>query len=116
MPRTDHLPGRDFMTGGLLGQATQDISAAWFGGYLFDAHVCGLGGGQDERLSVYFPEVTVLAYFLSASHPYPQLRQPVWVLGARNFFTGLDGTAHSGLVVRARRVSSVKSESDRDSE
>jgi len=81
------------MTGGLPGQVTQDISAEWFGGYLFDAHVCGLGGGQDERLSVYFPEVTVLAYFLSASHPYPQMRQPVWVLGARNFFTGLDGTA-----------------------
>jgi len=92
-PRSDSTVGRDFMTGGLEGQATQDISAAWFGGYLFDAHACGLGGGQDERLSVYFPEVTVLAYFLSSSHPFPQLRQPVWVLGARNFFTGLDGTA-----------------------
>jgi len=60
---------------------------------LFDAHACGLGGGQDERLSVYFPEVTVLAYFLSSSLQYPQLRQPGWVLGARNFFTDLDGTA-----------------------
>jgi len=93
VPRSATKPGKDFMTGGLKGQATQDISAAWFGGYLFDAHACGLGGGQDERLSVYFPEVTVLAYFLSSSHPFPQLRQPVWVLGARNFFTGLDGTA-----------------------
>jgi len=93
VPRSDYAPGKDFMTGGLAGQATQDISAAWFGGYLFDAKACGLGGGQDERLSVYFPEVTVLAYFLSSSHPFPQLRQPAWVLGARNFFTGLDGTA-----------------------
>eukprot|EP00933_Yihiella_yeosuensis_P027564 TRINITY_DN21461_c0_g1_i1.p1 TRINITY_DN21461_c0_g1~~TRINITY_DN21461_c0_g1_i1.p1 ORF type:complete len:693 (-),score=119.14 TRINITY_DN21461_c0_g1_i1:72-2150(-) len=92
-PRSSTAVGKDFMTGGLAGQATQDISAAWFGGYLFDAGACGLGGGQDERLSVYFPEVTVLAYFLSSSHPFPQLRQPVWVLGARNFFTGLDGTA-----------------------
>merc|ERR1712194_370376 len=108
MPRTDHLPGRDFMTGGLLGQATQDISAAWFGGYLFDAHVCGLGGGQDERLSVYFPEVTVLAYFLSASHPYPQLRQPVWVLGARNFFTGLDGTARFDRPLKLAQVPMVE--------
>jgi len=81
------------MTGGLEGQVTQDISASWFGGYLFDAKACGLGGGQDERLSVYFPEVTVLAYFLSRSMPYPQVRQPVWFLGARNFFKNLDGTA-----------------------
>ncbi|CAE7625919.1 EMB2654 [Symbiodinium pilosum] len=93
VPRTPNAPGVDFMTGGLPGQATQDISASWFGGYLFDAHACGLGGGQDERLSVYFPEVTVLAYFLSQSHPFPQLRQPAWFLGARNFFKNLDGTA-----------------------
>eukprot|EP00438_Fugacium_kawagutii_P010673 Skav207418 [mRNA] locus=scaffold646:194027:196192:- [translate_table: standard] len=86
-------PGVDFMIGGLKGQATQDISASWFGGYLFAAGACGLGGGQDERLSVYFPEVTVLAYFLSQSQPYPQLRQPAWFLGARNFFKTLDGTA-----------------------
>ena len=71
----------------------QDISASWFGGYLFDAKACGLGGGQDERLSVYFPEVTILAYFLSQSDPFPQLRQPAWFLGARNFFKNLDGTA-----------------------
>ena len=71
----------------------QDISASWFGGYLFDAKACGLGGGQDERLSVYFPEVTILAYFLSQSDKYPQLRQPAWFLGARNFFKNLDGTA-----------------------
>ena len=44
-------------------------------------------------MSVYFPEVTVLAYFLSQSHPFPQLRQPAWFLGARNFFKNLDGTA-----------------------
>ena len=85
--------GVDFMIGGLQGQATQDISASWFGGYLFDAGACGLGGGQDERLSVYFPEVTILAYFLSESHPFPQVRQPLWILGARNFFKTLDGTA-----------------------
>ncbi|CAE7847487.1 unnamed protein product [Symbiodinium microadriaticum] len=93
VPRTASNPGVDFMTGGLEGQVTQDISASWFGGYLFDAKACGLGGGQDERLSVYFPEVTVLAYFLSRSMPYPQVRQPVWFLGARNFFKNLDGTA-----------------------
>mmetsp|Transcript_28779 Transcript_28779/g.46202 ORF Transcript_28779/g.46202 Transcript_28779/m.46202 type:complete len:622 (+) Transcript_28779:55-1920(+) len=100
VPRSWDAPGKDFMTGGLPGQATQDISAAWFGGYLFDSGACGLGGGQDERLSVYFPEVTVLAYFLSSSHPFPQLRQPVWVLGARNFFTGLDGTARFDAPLR----------------
>jgi len=93
VPRSATNPGVDFMTGGLEGQVTQDISASWFGGYLFDAKACGLGGGQDERLSVYFPEVTVLAYFLSRSMPYPQVRQPVWFLGARNFFKNLDGTA-----------------------
>lgn len=92
-PRPYDAPGVDFMIGGLKGQATQDISASWFGGYLFDAGACGLGGGQDERLSVYFPEVTVLAYFLSQSHPFPQLRQPARFLGARNFFKTLDGTA-----------------------
>ncbi|CAK9058918.1 unnamed protein product [Durusdinium trenchii] len=91
--RPQDAVGVDFMTGGLAGQATQDISASWFGGYLFDAGACGLGGGQDERLSVYFPEVTVLAYFLSESHPFPQVRQPLWILGARNFFKTLDGTA-----------------------
>ena len=84
LPRSASAPGVDFMTGGLEGQVTQDISASWFGGYLFDAKACGLGGGQDERLSVYFPEVTVLAYFLSRSSPYPQVRQPVWFLGTRN--------------------------------
>jgi len=104
VPRSATKPGKDFMTGGLQGQATQDISAAWFGGYLFDAHACGLGGGQDERLSVYFPEVTVLAYFLSSSYPFPQLRQPVWVLGARNFFTGLDGTARFDRPLKLAQV------------
>lgn len=91
--RRQDAPGVDFMIGGEPGQATQDISASWFGGYLFDAKACGLGGGQDERLSVYFPEVTILAYFLSQSEKYPQLRQPAWFLGARNFFKNLDGTA-----------------------
>jgi len=103
-PRSAYAPGVDFMTGGLPGQATQDISAGWVGGYLFDAHACGLGGGQDERLTVYFPEVTVLAYFLSTSRPFPQLRQPVWVLGARNFFTGLDGTARFDSPLRLADV------------
>mmetsp|Transcript_41938 Transcript_41938/g.97676 ORF Transcript_41938/g.97676 Transcript_41938/m.97676 type:complete len:597 (-) Transcript_41938:19-1809(-) len=91
--RGPSAPGVDFMTGGLDGQVTQDISASWFGGYLFAAKACGLGGGQDERLSVYFPEVTVLAFFLSESSQYPQVRQPVWFLGTRNFFKNLDGTA-----------------------
>ena len=42
-PRPYDAPGVDFMIGGLKGQATQDISASWFGGYLFDAGACGLG-------------------------------------------------------------------------
>mmetsp|Transcript_31503 Transcript_31503/g.80314 ORF Transcript_31503/g.80314 Transcript_31503/m.80314 type:complete len:678 (+) Transcript_31503:64-2097(+) len=91
--------GRDFMTGGLKGQAVQDISAAFLGGYVF-GYDCGLGGGQDERLMTYMPEVGVLTFFLSESayrggdeHPHPQLRQPAWILGARQLFQGLDGTA-----------------------
>lgn len=91
-------PGRDFMTGGLPRQATQDISARFLGGYIF-GNACGLGGGQDERLMVYFPEVSALTFFLSEApgiannqNP-PQLRQPSWVLGARKMFYGLDGTA-----------------------
>lgn len=103
-PRNSSAPGRDFVTGGLAGQATQDISAAWFGGYLFEAHACDLGGGQDERLSIYFPEITVLAFFLSEGNPFPQMRQPAWVLGARNFFTGLDGTARFDSPLRMADV------------
>merc|ERR1712050_547759 len=83
--------GKDFMTGGLKGQATQDISAAWLGGYVF-GNADGLGGGQDERLMVYFPEVSALTFFLSQNEKTAQLRQPVWVLGARRLFTGIDGT------------------------
>jgi len=52
--------------------------------------------------------VTVLAYFLSASHPFPQLRQPVWVLGARNFFTGLDGTARFDRPLKLAQVPMVE--------
>lgn len=85
-------PGKDFMTGGLQGQATQDISAAWLGGYVF-GNADGLGGGQDERLMVYFPEVSALAFFLSQSpSSSPQLRQPAWILGARPMGLGIDGT------------------------
>lgn len=91
-------PGRDFMTGGLPKQATQDISARFLGGYIF-GNACGLGGGQDERLMVYFPEVSALTFFLSQApgiannqNP-PQLRQPSWILGARRMFYGIDGTA-----------------------
>jgi len=85
-------PGKDFMTGGLAGQATQDISAAFLGGYVF-GNACGLGGGQDERLMTYMPEVAALAFFLSQHAEFPQLRQPAWILGARMLFSGLDGTA-----------------------
>lgn len=97
-PPTAELPGRDFMTGGLEGQAVQDISARFLGGYVF-GYDCGLGGGQDERLMTYMPEVGALTFFLSQStyrggdeHPHPQLRQPAWILGARQLFIGLDGT------------------------
>mmetsp|Transcript_107608 Transcript_107608/g.273168 ORF Transcript_107608/g.273168 Transcript_107608/m.273168 type:complete len:637 (-) Transcript_107608:81-1991(-) len=84
-------PGKDFMSGGLHRQVVVDITASWLGGYVL-GNACGLGGGQDERLMVYFPEVAALTFFLSASHPFPQLRQPAWVLGARQFFVDLDGT------------------------
>mmetsp|Transcript_62269 Transcript_62269/g.181915 ORF Transcript_62269/g.181915 Transcript_62269/m.181915 type:complete len:670 (-) Transcript_62269:187-2196(-) len=91
-------PGKDFMTGGLHKQATQDISARFLGGYIF-GNACGLGGGQDERLMVYLPEVSALTFFLSQApgiannqNP-PQLRQPAWILGARKMLYGLDGTA-----------------------
>jgi len=96
-PKADG-PGRDFMTGGLAKQATQDISARFLGGYIY-GNACGLGGGQDERLMVYLPEVSALTFFLSEApgtantqNP-PQLRQPSWILGARKMFYGLDGTA-----------------------
>lgn len=81
-PADGRSPGVDFMSGGarrLRGQAIVDISAAFGGGYIF-GNVCGLGGGQDERLMVYMPEVTVLVFFLSASqvralpHIPPQAR------------------------------------------
>jgi len=91
--------GKDFMTGGLEGQALQDISASWFGGYIW-SYGCGLGGGQDERLMTYMPEIFVFAFFLSeapGTNPQerhtPQLRQPAWILGARVVMAGLDGTA-----------------------
>jgi hypothetical protein len=92
-------PGLDFMTGGLWGQALHDTSARWLGGNIYGT-TCGLGGGQDERLMVYFPEVAALTLFLSenpggAGNP-PQLRQPAWVLGARQILTGLDGTSRFG--------------------
>lgn len=89
-------PGADFMTGGLVGQATQDISANFLGGYIY-GNTCGLGGGQDERLMVYYPEVSALTFFLSEAGPDgvygpPQLRQPAWILGARRVRVGVDGT------------------------
>lgn len=97
---TELGPGKDFMTpGGLRGQALQDISASWLGGYIW-GYGCGLGGGQDERLMTYMPEVFVFAFFLSEApgtdpqkHHTPQLRQPAWILGARLLMVGLDGTA-----------------------
>jgi len=87
-----NAPGKDFMTGGLRGQATVDISASWLGGYIM-GNSCGLAAGQDERLMSYMPEVAALAFFLSQSHKFPQLRQPAWVLGARMLFNGIDGTS-----------------------
>lgn len=92
--------GRDYMTAtGLKGQALQDISASWLGGYIW-GYGCGLGGGQDERLMTYMPEVFLFAFFLSeasGTNPQerhtPQLRQPAFILGARLLMQGLDGTA-----------------------
>mmetsp|Transcript_120798 Transcript_120798/g.313649 ORF Transcript_120798/g.313649 Transcript_120798/m.313649 type:complete len:675 (+) Transcript_120798:49-2073(+) len=93
---TTGMPGADFMSGGLPGQATQDISASFLGGYIY-GNVCDLGGGQDERLMVYYPEVSALTFFLSEAGPDgvygpPQLRQPAWILGARRLRIGIDGT------------------------
>lgn len=94
-PSPEHT-GLDFMNGRLMGQATQDISANFLGGYIY-GNACGLGGGQDERLMVYYPEVSALTFFLSEAGPDgvygpPQLRQPAWILGARRLRYGLDGT------------------------
>lgn len=93
---SDTGPGRDFMTGGLMGQAVQDISAKFLGGYIY-GNVCDLGGGQDERLMAFMPEVSALTFFLSQAGPDgvfgpPQLRQPAWILGARRLRVGIDGT------------------------
>mmetsp|Transcript_24161 Transcript_24161/g.68430 ORF Transcript_24161/g.68430 Transcript_24161/m.68430 type:complete len:683 (-) Transcript_24161:83-2131(-) len=92
-------PGKDFMTGGLHRQVVVDITASWLGGYVL-GNACGLGGGQDERLMTYMPEVFLLTFFLSeapGTNPQerhtPQLRMPAWILGARLVMTGLDGTA-----------------------
>lgn len=96
--------GRDFMTAeGLAAQATVDITAAWLGGYVFGNND-GLGGGQDERLMIYMPEVTALVFFLSQSDQFPQLRQPAWIIGARNIGMGLDGTCRfdAPLIVRTK--------------
>jgi len=93
-PPTTGAPGRDFMSGGVTrvkGQAIQDISAKFLGGYVF-GNACGLGGGQDERLMTYFPEVFALTFFLSQDADHPQLREPSWILGARMLHVGLDGT------------------------
>lgn len=82
------------MSGGVTrvhGQAIQDISAKFLGGYVF-GNACGLGGGQDERLMTYFPEVFALTFFLSQHPDHPQLREPAWILGARMLHVGLDGT------------------------
>lgn len=92
MQPLSNAPGKDFMTGGLRGQATADISASWLGGYIM-GNSCGLAAGQDERLMSYMPEVAALAFFLSQSPKFPQLRQPAWVLGARMLFKGIDGTS-----------------------
>ena len=92
----DAVSGHDFMSGGdkrLEGQAIVDISARFVGGYIY-GNVCGLGGGQDERLMVYMPEVAALAFFLSEAPSRdeigerPQLRVPAWILGARMLFRG----------------------------
>jgi len=89
-------PGTDFHGGALQGQAIQDISADFLGGYIY-GNACGLGGGQDERLMVYYPEISALTFFLSEAGPDgkygpPQLREPAWILGARRLRNGLDGT------------------------
>lgn len=102
-------PGVDFMSGGkrhLPGQALVDISAAFGGGYIY-GNVCGLGGGQDERLMVYMPEVTLLVFFLSHSQTLdqgnarPQLRVPFWILGARSLMLGLDGQGRYDMRLEA---------------
>jgi len=108
VPRTrcrppDHWtsPGIDFMSvGGENGQAVQAMSGDWVGGNAYGT-ACNMDGGQDQRLVLFMPEVSALAFFLSksadtaggdASRP-PQLGQPIWILGARMLFAGLDGTS-----------------------
>jgi hypothetical protein len=81
------------------------VRRAFGGGYVY-GNVCGLGGGQDERLMIYMPEVTALVFFLSASHtpdqgnPRPQMRVPFWILGARSLTLGLDGQGRFDTALR----------------
>lgn len=78
-----------------VGQAVQDMSQQFLGGYIYGA-ACAPSGGQDERLLMFMPEASVLAFFLSQAEDKngpPQLRQPAVILGARMLLKGLDGTA-----------------------
>ncbi|CAE8636235.1 unnamed protein product [Polarella glacialis] len=100
-------PGVDFMTGGLPGQALQDTTTTdMVGGHAYGKS-CYIGGGQDERLMLYMPELSALAFFLSQARPdasaIPSLRTPVWVLGARVLFSGLDGTARFSHLFQINR-------------
>jgi len=92
----DHstAPGIDFMTvGGENGQAVQAMSGDLVGGNAYGT-TCNMGGGQDSRLALFMPEVSALVFFLSKSGERPpQLGQPIWILGARMLFAGLDGTS-----------------------
>lgn len=93
---TTKTPGVDFMSPATaVGQAVQDMSQEFLGGHIYGA-ACAPSGGQDERLLMFMPEASVLAFFLSQAEDKsgpPQLRQPAVILGARMLLKGLDGTA-----------------------
>eukprot|EP00929_Paragymnodinium_shiwhaense_P021118 TRINITY_DN13856_c0_g1_i1.p1 TRINITY_DN13856_c0_g1~~TRINITY_DN13856_c0_g1_i1.p1 ORF type:complete len:732 (-),score=126.08 TRINITY_DN13856_c0_g1_i1:310-2505(-) len=91
----------DFMRDGntMRGQAMVDITAAWIGGYILAGGGCGeFGGGQDERLMTFMPEVMVLSFFVSQKASFVSevgvsLAVPAYIIGARRLFSGFDGTS-----------------------
>jgi len=97
----DPATNTDFMreSNTMQGQVVVDITAAWIGGYILAAGGCGeFGGGQDERLMTFMPEVMVLSFFLSeTASPVAKegvaLLVPAYIIGARKVFAGLDGTS-----------------------
>ncbi|CAK9115180.1 Hypothetical protein SCF082_LOCUS53320 [Durusdinium trenchii] len=93
--------GVDYLSTSAMGQAAV-LPSSRVGGQIYGSS-CG-GGGLDENIMLFMPEVAVLSLLLSESKTQPQLQAPAWVLGARMIMTGLDGTGHwmAGMVPDAK--------------